>query len=176
LAPKKMVGLMLAAGIMFTSAVLVYANDGIGQKDSMHENGEWQHRHEHMMAKILNLTDDQQKQLKDSWKKQKDATKAIFEQMRTNKQVLEAELIKSTPDMNKINDIQTQIKALVSQMVDDHLNGILEVKKILTPEQFAGYMALKKERMMMHHKMGHDKFEHKGGFDNDGDQDHGSDD
>ena len=70
--------------------------------------------------------------------------------------------------MNKINGIQAQIKTLQSQMVDDHLNSILEIKKILSPEQFAGYMALKKEKMLKKHMMGHGKFGHKDGFDKDG--------
>ena len=121
-----------------------------------------------MFAKILNLSDDQVKQLKDRHKKQKEAMKSLFEQIKTNREALNAEIIKATPDMNKVNDIETQLKSLQSQMVDNHLNSILEIKKILTPEQFAGYMALKKEKKLMKHMRGNDKFGHKGGFGKDG--------
>jgi hypothetical protein len=40
----------------------------------------------------------------------------------------------------------------------------------MTPEQFAGYMALEKAEDMMKHKMGHERFEHKDGFGKDGDK------
>ena len=42
-------------------------------------------------------------------------------------------------------------------MIDDHLTALLEIKKILTPEQFAGFMALEKaEELMRHHPKWHE--------------------
>ncbi len=173
-AKTKIAGLMMV--LMALSAPVVYADNGGGDADSWHQGGDWHHgKQDHMMAKILGLTDDQVKQLKDSRLKQKEAMKSVFEQMKTNREALEAEITKAAPDMGKINDIQTQIKTLLSQMVDNRLNAVMEVKKILTPEQFAGYMALKKERMMMKHMKGHCKFVHKDGFDKDGDGHHWGD-
>jgi Spy/CpxP family protein refolding chaperone len=143
----------LAVTLMALSAPMVYADNGGGDKDSTHQDGDWHHgQKDNMTAQILNLSEDQQKQLKDSRQKRKDAMKSIFEQMKTNREAFESEIVKATPDMNKINDIQTQIKALQSQMVDNHLNSILEIKKIMTPEQFAGWMALEKEEDMMKHE------------------------
>jgi Spy/CpxP family protein refolding chaperone len=173
LTKTKIAGLMVA--LMALSAPMVYADNGGGDMDS-HQAGDWHHGpKDHMFAKILNLSDDQTKQLKDSYKKQKEAMKSLFEQIKTNREALNAEITKATPDMNQVNTIETQLKALQSQMVDGHLNSILEIKKILTPEQFAGYMALKKERELKMHMMGHDKFGHKDGFDKMGDKAHCSD-
>ena len=151
LTKTRITGLMVA--LMALSAPVVFA-------DTAPQKGGWHHGKEaHMMFKILNLTEDQEKQFKDLKQKQKEAMKTVFEQMKSNKEALEAEIAKATPDMTKINSIQAQIKAIQAQMVDAHLNSLLDIKKLMTPEQFAGYMALEKEEHMKKHMMmGHGKF------------------
>jgi len=168
-------GFMVA--LMALSVPLVYADTGDVKSapaaETSDKDGGWHHgSKDHMMGKILNLSEDQEKQLKDSKEKQKEAMKSVFEQMKTNREAFDAEIVKAAPDMAKINDLQTQIKTVQAQMVDNHLNAILEIKKILTPEQFAGYMALEKEEHMKmgHHKMGHKHWEGKS------DKDHGDED
>ena len=170
LAKTKIAGLVVA--LMALSVPMVWADNGdvkpTPQADASHQSGDWHHgKHEHMMAKILNLSEDQEKQLKDIKQKQKETMKSVFEQIKTNREAFEAEIVKATPDMNKINDAQTQIKTFQSQMMDNHLNFILAIKKIMTPEQFAGYMALEKEEDMMKHG-GQGQFGHKDGFGKDG--------
>ncbi len=146
----KIAGLVVA--LMALSAPAVWADTGTAP-DASQKDGGWHHgEHGRMMGKVLNLSADQEKQWKDSRQKQKEAMKSVFEQMKANREAFDAEIVKATPDMNKINDIQAQLKTIQGQMVDNHLNSILEVKKILTPEQFAGYMALEKEEDMMKHK------------------------
>ncbi len=77
--------------LMALSAPMVYADNG---------GGDWHHgQKDQMMAKVLNLTDDQQKQLKDSRQKQKDAMKSIFEQIQSNREAFDAEIVKAAPDM-----------------------------------------------------------------------------
>jgi Spy/CpxP family protein refolding chaperone len=148
----KQLGLLMM--VMALSAPVVYADNTAAPNPSHHEE-DWHHgQQDHIMAKVLNLSDDQVKQLKDSREKNKEAMKSIFEQMKSNREAFNAEIVKATPDMSKINGIETQIKTLQSQMVDNHLNSILEIKKILTPEQFAGYMALENARKMMGHHDG----------------------
>jgi len=131
LAKTKIAGLTIA--VMVLSVPMVYADNG-GMKST--GGGDPSH-----MAKILNLSEDQEKQLKDSRQKQIKAMKSIFEEIKSNREEFNAEIVKAAPDMNKIDDIQTQLKTIKSQMIDNHLISILEIKKILTPEQFAGYMA-----------------------------------
>lgn len=151
----------LAVALMALSAPMVYADNGPatpttgggGDKDSWHQDGDWHHGQKgNMTAEILNLSEDQEKQLKDSRQKHKDAMKSMFGQMKADRESFDAEIVKAAPDMNKINDIQTQIKNLQSQMADNHLSSLLEIKKIMTPEQFAGWMALEKEEDMMKHE------------------------
>ena len=154
---------------MAISVPVVYADNGeVKSTDVGHQDGDWHHAQgERLTAQILNLSEDQQKQLKDIHQKQKDAMKSIFLQIKTNREAFEVEITKAVPDMNKINSIQTQIKDLQSQMADNHLNKLLEIKKVMSPEQFAGYMALEKEEDIMKHE-GRQKFDHKDGFGKDG--------
>jgi Spy/CpxP family protein refolding chaperone len=145
LAKAKMLGLMLATAVVLTSPMLVYA-------DSSHQAGDSHHdQQDHMMFKILNLSEDQKKQLKDSRKKQMKAMNSILEQMKSNREEFNAEIVKARLDMNKIKNNQAHLKSIQSQIVDNHLDSILEIKKIMTPEQFAGYMALENEKKLKKH-------------------------
>lgn len=165
-------GLLMAAAMLMALPVLAFAEGGAEGQGAEHEPG-MRHGHgEEMMAKILGLSEDQAKQFKDLHQKQKESMKASFEQMKTNREALETEIAKATPDMAKITDLQNQIKAIQGQIIDDHLNTILAVKKILTPEQFSGYMALKKEREMKMHRMGHDREGFEGKHEGDKDKEH----
>ena len=172
---NQLTGLMVA--LMALCSPMVYADNDGGDAKPMHEQGDWHHGHnDEMLAKVLNLTQDQAKQLEDLHQKNKDAMKSTLEQMKSSKEAFDAEIVKASPDMNKINQAQTQIKNIMSQMTDMRLNSLMEIKKVLTPEQFAGYMALKKEKsLMMMHKMG-GQFGHRGGWDKDRDgHKHGGD-
>ena len=169
----KVAGLMMAVAVL--AAPMVHADSGVAPVAApavppivSHQDGDWQQggwehgKEHHILAKVLGLSDDQVKQLKGIHQKQKDAMKSLFAQVKSNREALDSEIIKTAPDMGKINDIETQFKTLQSQMVDNHLNSTLEIKKIMTPEQFAGFMALKKERKLMHD--GHHKSGHRDGF------------
>jgi len=146
--------------LMALCVPVVYADTGDvkspGGGEASHQDGDWHHgQKDNKMAEILNLTEDQQKQLKEAHQKQKEAKKTVFEQIKANRTAFDTEITKAAVDMAKINDIQAQLKTIQAQMVDNHLNSILEIKKIMTPEQFAGYMALEKQEDMKKHE-GHD--------------------
>ena len=94
----------------------------------------------------LNLTEDQKKQLEANKKAQREGMKSSFEQMKALRQELKQELMKPELDMNKINSINTQLKGIQSQMADNRINSILEVRKILTPEQFSQFLSKMEER------------------------------
>jgi len=163
---------MLAAAVVLMGPVASYAEGEMGDMMKPSPAGEpshegWKDHHAQeakMMAQVLVLSEDQQKLLEDNHQKQQDAMKAAFEQMKTNKEALDAEIIKAVPDMKKVNDLQTQLKAIQSQMADDRFNSLLATKKILTPEQFAGYMALEKQEKLMRRHEGREQFGPKGQF------------
>lgn len=147
-------GLMIA--VMALSSSIVYADNGgnfTGGGDNFKGEHQWHHGgSHHLMARVLNLTEDQQKQLKDIKQKQRETMKSTFEAIKTNRQAFNEEITKANPDMAKITDLQNQLKVTQAQMADNQLSSMLQIKKIMTPEQFAGFMALKKERKLMGHK------------------------
>jgi Spy/CpxP family protein refolding chaperone len=137
---------ILMSAVLVLSAPVVYADngnggnfgDGHGDKQGSYMKGKFCHK--------LNLTDDQQKQLKDIWQKQRETMKATFKQIKANREALTNELLQTTPDVNKINDLKSKIKALGAQMLDSRINSDLEVKKILTAQQFAKYLEIQKAK------------------------------
>jgi Spy/CpxP family protein refolding chaperone len=124
----------------FLAAPVVHADEG------------WKGMHEKRGKNIqeiytqLKLTDEQKKKLEDNKTKHHEQKEGTFKKMRSLREALKQELMKSALDMNKINEIQTQIKAFQAQTADDRLNHILEVRAILTAEQFAKFNALMEKR------------------------------
>lgn len=93
----------------------------------------------------LNLTPEQKKQLEENKAKNRESMRTTFEKMRSCRDSLKDELMKPELDMNKINGVQSQIKSLQSKIVDDSLNSVLGVRKILTHEQFEKFIAITRE-------------------------------
>ena len=104
------------------------------------------------MCGELNLTDQQKKQLEENKSKNMELMKATFEKIKSSREALKAELMKPQLDMKKINDAQAQIKALQAQMTDNHLNSILEVRKILSREQFEKFISIMDKHKGWHRK------------------------
>lgn len=108
----------------------------------------FQKMREHREKKIqeiyaqLDLTDEQKKVLENNKTLSRQQMKTLFESMKPLRDSLNQELMKADLDMNRINEIQSQIKAVQSQIADNRLNSILEVRRILTPEQFAKFIGL----------------------------------
>ncbi len=118
----------------------------------VHADEGWKGMHEKREKKVqeiyaqLNLTDGQKKKLEENKAKHHEQKESAFKKIRSLREVLKQELMKPALDMNKINEIQAQIKAFQAQMVDNRLNSILEVRGILTAEQFAKFTALMEKR------------------------------
>lgn len=129
---------MMAAALLMVTGLTapVYAE---GPGGDLKDRKEWKQRMESKMQglfKELNLTEEQRKQLDDNRKKNREAMETLRKSMREYKDQMRQELQKETLDMNKINGLQEQIKEAQAKIIDNRLHGILEVHKILTPEQF----------------------------------------
>ena len=68
--------------------------------------------------------------------KHREGMKAFFNAIKGTRDSMRRELQKEKLDMAKINQINDEMKKLEAQMSDRRLEGILEVRKILSPEQF----------------------------------------
>jgi periplasmic protein CpxP/Spy len=125
----------VAACALFLAAPGVRAEaGGKGLSDKRWE--ERREKHHKKMAKELGLSADQEKQLRESRKSHREAGEELRKGMKEKREAMKAELEKPELDMTRINTIQTEIKDLQGKMDDNRLDGILQVRKILTPDQF----------------------------------------
>ena len=157
----------LVAGLLALLAPIVYA-DGGNASDKGSESS-WSHHHHFGKGGFFQqLTDDQKKQLKDIWQKQETAKKATIEQIKADKEALTNELLETTPNANKINDLKAKMEALMAQMLDDRINSNLQVKKILNNEQFAKYLEFQNHKFHGHHHGNWGHHDDKSSTDHDG--------
>jgi Spy/CpxP family protein refolding chaperone len=139
---------VLVAAILL-SAPAVYADRGGDRKDG--KKKEWSEKMAadwDKLCKDLNITEDQKKQLDANKEKNREEMKAVFKEMKDKKDLMRAELEKEAIDIAKVQAINNDLKALQSKMLDNKLAGILEVRKVLSAEQF------KKFSSKMHGGMG----------------------
>ena len=96
----------------------------------------------HMVGKIdklveeLDLTLEQQEQLKSFKSEQEAAKKALREENRSKRAELREELEKADTDRAKVDSIVAEIKDLMGQKLDGMIKGVLLMKETLTPEQY----------------------------------------
>lgn len=95
----------------------------------------------------LGLTDQQKKLLEENKNRYRGQSRALYAQMRQKMNSLRQELEKSEFDIQKIYQINNELKQLQAQMVDNRLESILEVRKILPPGQFKKFEDKMNERM-----------------------------
>lgn len=94
------------------------------------------------MAKDLALTDEQKARLDANREKKMEAFRDFREKMAVKYQELAQALEAPVLDMAQVQKIHGELKALVVQKEDQHLATILEVRQILTPEQFANFQKM----------------------------------
>ncbi len=152
---KKMI---IALMVFLLAAPAVYARVEDSSADALSaQAASWKQKRKEKMQKIfseLNITEEKKTKLKENKTKHREQRKGGFEQIKSYKEALKQELTKPDLDMKRIQEIQGQVKAAQAQMADDRLNSILEVRTILTQEQFTRFMTL----MEQHRKKG-DRFQ-----------------
>jgi Spy/CpxP family protein refolding chaperone len=85
--------------------------------------------------------------------------KALREQIQAKREEFQNEVQKVDFDEGKLQAINKQISALQEKMGEHRLKGMVEVRKILTPEQFTKFQELKddrKDEWRDHFKKGHE--------------------
>lgn len=98
------------------------------------------------MNKELGLTKEQAEKLRAHRKSQRETNQALWKQMQGKREALRAELEKPTVDTGKVKALNEDLKGLHDKMADQRLAGVLEVRKILTAEQFAKLRELGEKR------------------------------
>jgi Spy/CpxP family protein refolding chaperone len=118
-----------------------------GKRDGKH----WEEK----IAKVhqeLGLTPEQEAQLKATREKGHTQKEALQQQIKSKYGELQAELQKPDYSADKVKQIHSELKALKDQKEDIQLEGILEVRKVLSPEQYTKFQEMKKGWGHKHHR------------------------
>lgn len=143
---KIIIAVAIAAMISMPAA---YAEFGRGD----HEGREG--KHGKVMKKImedLDISPEQKVEIDKNRKEHHEKKKALREEMKVKKQQLKDELKENAPDRGKINRTIDEISDIQKKLLRQRVDGVLEMKEILTEEQFT----------QLHEKMENTRKRHKG--------------
>ncbi|MFC1704369.1 Spy/CpxP family protein refolding chaperone [Candidatus Omnitrophota bacterium] len=129
----------ILACIAYTTSAL-YAQPADASRERV------RHKKEEMAKKFaekLNLTPEQQKQMKKLRTEFRAQKEQLRQTLKTRRQALRDELEKPAPDQNATNAIASDIKASQGKLIDLRIKNVLKVKEVLTPEQAQQMQAMK---------------------------------
>ncbi len=136
------VGVMLLSSNVYSQP----REDRFNRSDEM--RGEMREKMKARMLEVfkqLDLSPEQQKQLQAHRKNHRGQGKEFRENMKAKKEAIRNELQKEELNMGEIYKIHNELKGLLTTKADHRLEGILEVRKILTAEQFRKFCELRKQ-------------------------------
>lgn len=110
-----------------------------------------------MMAKMtadLGLTQAQQDQMKALHEGQRERAKALRDKSRSVRDAMRGELDRADTDMVKVNGYVDELAGIFKEKTKQRVDGILAMKKVLTPEQFQKLNEKMKEKMEHMRKKG----------------------
>ena len=119
-----------------------YGDHGM-KREVMHQKME---RHMERMGEQLGLTQEQEESLAEFRKTHRQEAKTLREQIRSKRGEMREELQKEQLDMGKINQLNSEVKRLLTEAEDHRLEGVLEVRKTLTPEQVKKFGEITQKR------------------------------
>ncbi len=158
----------------FIQPTSLRAEEGKGEKGR-----EWfKAKMDEKMAEVhkeLGVTPEQEQKLKEYREKNHEQMKALQEQLKQKRDAIRQELEKADFNEAQVKTIHNELKSLLSQKEDLRLEGILEVRKILTPDQFKKFSDMMKDKKGFGMGMGRGGGEWKHKKDH-GDKDHDEDD
>lgn len=99
------------------------------------------------LFKELNLTAEQEAKLAEHRKQNRAEAEQRFTAIKEAREKLREELDKPTSDMAVVQASANTIKQSQAQMVDHRIKSILQLKEVLTPEQFQKFQEKAKDKM-----------------------------
>lgn len=102
-----------------------YSRQGQGKYDKLTEG--------------LGLSEEQVAQLKSRKQAKMESREKLRAKLCAEEKALKEELEKPVSDNARVKELADSIKNAHSEMVDERIKGILEIKAILTPEQYAEF-------------------------------------
>ena len=155
----------VSAGVLWTAVGYVQAQETPANPPFKNEEmkEKWKAKKEEFNKK-LGLTPQQAEQLEAQKAKHREEQKVLWEEIKAKRDALTAELQKKELNMDAVNKLHNELKALNAQKEDKRLEGILAAREVLTPEQFSQMMEFRKEH---HGKWREFKGMHKDGWKSD---------
>lgn len=98
------------------------------------------------LVQELNLTPEQQEQIKKQRSEQMHKAKALRDRLQAKRKQLREELEKQAVDKAKIYGLVAEIKSLMGQQLEDRVERVISMSEILTPEQFEKMKEKRKQR------------------------------
>lgn len=141
MAKKILVYLAVAVFVCGVSLSSAQAYEGRGQ------DGDKEHKAK-MMEKLtekLELTQEQQEQMKEMKEGNREERQKLQEEMKANREALKAELQKPETDKAAIDKTVAAMKDAQGKLIDLRVQNFMQMKEILTPEQFQKMSELKED-------------------------------
>jgi protein CpxP len=134
---------ILSLALMFASVAAFAAPQGKGPQ-GYQQGGEGRGQ---QVFKDLGLSEEQQQKLKTHREAHRALATETRKILKEKREALRAELEKPNFSENAAKKLNDEMKVAQNRMADQRLAGVLEVRKILTPEQYAKFVQLRQERM-----------------------------
>ncbi len=138
--------------IFLMAAILLSAGLALAQPPGM-GNGmgkkEMRGKHEARRLEIqqqLQLSEAQQELLEEHRQNHRTQARELQQTLKTARRTLKEELQKPELDMTRVNQLSAQVKEGFGRLEDHRLAGVLEVRKILTPDQYVKFMRLTEQK------------------------------
>ncbi len=140
-----LMSLVFAAGVAFAGTSNQNAgNNGMSHPFKMEKKNK---KSFDTIAKELNLTDEQKKKIEDLGKTNKEKIKEIRKQIKEKNKAINDELLKENYNVNTVNGLAAEIQQLQGSIEKIRIDGKVQIRSILTYDQFKQMETKKKEKI-----------------------------
>ncbi len=137
---RKIVILCVLSG--FAGLTLLTAPAGAGEWMTRDRKARWEKKRSALYAEI-GLSPEQESALKENRRTYLAEMKKIYAGIKDKREAVRRELRKPELDLQRVRQLHGEFKELKAQKDDRRLEGILEVRGILTAEQFSRFLDMK---------------------------------
>ncbi len=134
-----------------SSSNSIVAQNALAQAPT--QKKEWENKREKMFQK-LNLSADQQAQIKSIMEQAKTSNQGLRQQVKTAREQLKTLMTSSDASDDAIRQAHQQVQTLGQQMGDQRFDTMLKIRNVLTPAQRTKFAELRKQGGE-HHNWGH---------------------
>ena len=114
---------------------LVCAGTSFGQETQENPGGQYRGKVEELL-KELNLTPEQEAQVKEYQEASRPIMKELYRSLRETQRALKEELDKPAPDQAKVQALSLGMQDIQSRLIAQRVERSLHMKKILSPGQY----------------------------------------